>query len=102
LVVETIGLRGDTVFDQTGAFHSDRMRVIERFTEVSPGILQNEITVEDPQVFTQPWKVTKTYHRAPPDEEILEYVCEENNRNPVDAEGKTSVILQSGSKPAER
>lgn len=98
LVIETVGLRADTVFDQTGAFHGDRMRIVERFTEVSPGILQNEITVEDPEVFAHPWTVTKKYHRAPPGEEIMEYVCEENNRNPIDAEGKTSVILQSGSK----
>jgi hypothetical protein len=95
LVVETVGMRGDTVFDQTGAFHSGRMRVIERFREVSPGVLQDEITVEDAEVFARPWTVTKTYHRAPAGEEIIEYVCQENNRNPIDAEGKTSVTLST-------
>jgi hypothetical protein len=99
LVVDTVGLRADTVFDQVGTFHSDQMRVIERFREISPGTLQVEITVEDPKAFVRPWKVVKTYTRDP-NEEIMEYVCEENNRNPIDASGKTSVIL--GSKPDSR
>lgn len=42
--------------------------------------------------------VTKQYKRAPADFKLMPYVCLENNRNPVDADGSIQVILQSGGK----
>jgi hypothetical protein len=86
LVVETVGMRGDTVFDRTGAPHSDKMKVIERMRLRSPDVWEDQITIIDPVAFTKPWVVTRTYKRQP-DWEILEYVCEENNRNPLNADG---------------
>jgi hypothetical protein len=93
LVVDTIGLRGDTVFDQSGVRHSDQLHLIERFTLVSPDRLELLITADDPVAFYQPWAVKKTYKRAP-SEEIMEYVCEDNNRNPVGSDGKVTTILR--------
>jgi hypothetical protein len=40
-----------------------------------------EITVTDPVAFTAPWKVTRSYRRDDPSLQIMEYVCEENNRD---------------------
>ena len=91
LVVETIGMRGDTVFDRTGAPHSDKMKVIERMRLRSPDVWEDQITFIDPVAFTKPWIVTRTYKRQP-DWEILEYVCEENNRNPLNADGTNGFI----------
>ena len=91
LVVDTTALRGDTVLDQSGIRHSDKMHLIERFALVDPQTLTDQITVEDPVAFTQPWTVLKTYKRAAKGATILEYVCEENNRNPIDANGVTTV-----------
>jgi hypothetical protein len=82
LVVETVGLRADTVFDRTGAPHSDQMKIIERMRLRTPDVWEDEITVIDPVALTRPWVVTRTYERRPT-WEIMEYVCEENNRDVV-------------------
>jgi hypothetical protein len=84
LVVDTVGLRGDTVFDQIGLMHSDKMRLTERFFQETPGVLVDEITVIDPDVFEAPWKIVKRYGYRP-ELSLQEFVCE-NNRN-VDANG---------------
>ena len=94
LVVDTVGLREDTVLDQTGVRHSAEMTIHERFREVSPGMLELMLTVNDPVAFTKPWTVKKSFKRAPPKTEIMEYVCQENNRNPIDANGVVQTILK--------
>jgi hypothetical protein len=91
LVIHTVGLRGDTVFDVTGAPHSDAMTVTERIRRRGPDLLEAVIMVEDPKAMTRPWTVTRSYaHR--PDWTIAEYVCEENQRNPVNPDGTTGFI----------
>jgi hypothetical protein len=79
LVVDTVGLRGDTVFDASGAMHSDQMHIVERIRLIGPNKLEDHTTIEDPVAFTKPWEVTHTYDREP-DWHIMEFVCEENNR----------------------
>jgi hypothetical protein len=91
LVVQTAGLRGDTVFDRTGAPHSDKMTLVERMRLRSPDVWEDKITVTDPVAFTRPWVVTRTYMRRPT-WKILEYVCEENNRNAPGADGVNGFI----------
>lgn len=80
LVVDTVGIRDDVPLNYTGLTHSGKMHIVERFTQVSPGILQIEFTITDPDVFTKPWVHLETY-RYRPDLRIREYVCLENNRN---------------------
>jgi hypothetical protein len=80
LVVDTIGIRGDTSFDASPMTHSDRMTVSERIYLKDTNTLVADIVVTDPGAFTAPWKVTRTYRRGGPDARIMEYVCEENNR----------------------
>ncbi len=91
LVVDTVGMRGDTVFDVTAAPHSDKIHVIERIRRLSPTTLEDQFVVEDPVAFTRPWRVVRTYDLKP-DWQITEYVCEENNRNPINADGSTGFI----------
>ena len=98
LVIDTIGVRGDTVFDSTGLGHSDKMHISERMRLSAPGILEDQLTIEDPVSFTQPWVITRKYKRAEPGFEIMEYVCQENNRNPVGPDGVTGFTMQ-GAKP---
>ncbi len=95
LVVDTVGIRGDTVFDSTGLGHSDKIHVTERLRQTGPDALEDQITTEDPEAFTHPWVVTRKYRRAKPGTEIMEYVCEENNRNPVGANGVTGFVPQA-------
>jgi len=97
LVVDTIGMRDNTVFDQTGLRHSDKLHIVERFRLVDKDTLVDQLTAEDPVAFYRPWTVKKVYRRSP-GEQIMEYVCEDNNRNPVGADGKTGIILYNSGK----
>jgi hypothetical protein len=80
LVVETVGVREDVLIDQTGLPQSGNMRVVERIYLDKSGLLVDEITVDDPAVFTQPWTHVRRY-RSRPDLHLQEYVCYENNRD---------------------
>jgi hypothetical protein len=79
LVVDTVGLRGDTVFDASGAPHSDKLHVVERIRVTGPDRLEDRMTIEDPVAFAHPWEDVQVYDRKR-DWGIMEYVCEENNR----------------------
>jgi hypothetical protein len=83
LVIDTVGIRGDTGFDSSGIEHSDQIHVVERMRQSAPDMLEDEISVIDPKAFAHPWVVTKKYKRGGPDAKIMEYVCEENNRDPL-------------------
>ncbi len=80
LVVDTVGIREDVPLDSTRIPHSPNAHLIERFTQFSPGVLVNDITIEDPEVFVTPWKYRYLYVYKP-DLRLREYVCLENNRN---------------------
>jgi hypothetical protein len=87
LVVETVGIRDDVPLDFSHLPHSPKLKVTERFTQISPGVLVNDITIDDPGLFEQTWKYRLAYLHKP-DLRLTEYVCLENNRN-VDADGRT-------------
>lgn len=98
LVIDTVAMKGDTVLDQTGMKHSDQIRVTERMRLIDPQTLENQLTLDDPVAFTQPWTVTRTFRRAKPGDEMREFVCMENNRNPIMPDGSVGVILQGNEK----
>ncbi len=76
LVVEVTSQMPDTWFDSSGNFHSDELVVEERYTPTGPNALLYEVTIEDPQVFTRPWKMSMPlYRRLEPDARILEFKC---------------------------
>src|SRR5687767_15104662 len=78
LVVDVTGFNEYTWFDRAGNFHSDELHVIERYTPVSPYHLMYEATIEDPKVFTRPWKMSMPlYRRFEQRTQILEYKCVE-------------------------
>jgi hypothetical protein len=81
LVVDTVGLRSDTMYENTGLPYSDSLHVMERIHLISPTELVNEMTFDDPKALTAPWTATWHYRRQP-DWKMTDYVCEENNRNP--------------------
>ena len=81
LVVETKGFNGQTWLDtEKERQTSNKMRVIERFDRPEFAHITHEITIDDPQMYTKPWKNTRVYSLMKPGEEILEYSCEENNK----------------------
>ena len=81
LVVDTVGIRGDTSFDSTSLEHSGQLTIRERIRLTSPTTLEDVMTLTDPGAFTQPWVVTRHYKRGGPGLHIMEYVCQENNRD---------------------
>ena len=78
LVVEVTDFNDQTWFDRSGNFHSDELKVTERYTPASPYHLMYEATIEDPKVFTRPWKMRMPlYRRFEGEKRLLEYKCVE-------------------------
>jgi hypothetical protein len=78
LVIDVDSHMPDTWFDSSGNFHSEELRVEERFTLVSENVLQYEATIEDPKVFTRPWKIKMPlYRRLEENAQLLEFKCVE-------------------------
>ena len=63
-----------------GVFHSDQLHVVERFTLTDADTIHYEVTIEDPEVFTEPWTIAfDALTRAPHDHMLFEYACHEGN-----------------------
>lgn len=78
LVVDVTGFNGNAWFDRAGDFASDSLHVVERYTLLDPNTINYEATIEDPQTFTQPWKVnTILYRHREKDARLLEFKCVE-------------------------
>jgi len=86
LVIETTGFVGvDTLnridtrwLDRAGNFFTEALRVVERITRIGPDHLHYEATIDDPKVYTRPWKISMPlYRRLEDNMQILELRCVE-------------------------
>jgi hypothetical protein len=78
LVVDVTDFNDQTWFDRAGNFHSDALHVTERYTRSGPDTLVYEATIDDPKVFTRPWKISMPlYRRLEKNPKIVEYKCVE-------------------------
>ena len=78
LVVNVSDMNDRTWFDMAGDFHSETMHLIERYSMLDADTIEYEVTVEDPKVFTGPWKISMPlYRRAEKNATLLEYKCVE-------------------------
>jgi hypothetical protein len=78
LVVEARGFNDQTWFDRSGNFHSEDMKVTERYTRTSPDIITYEATIEDPKTFSRPWKMSlPLYRRAEKNAQLMDFKCVE-------------------------
>lgn len=78
LVVHAAGFNGQAWLDRAGNFAGYALQVEERYTPMGPNSMLYEATLEDPDVFTKPWKISMPlYRRLEPDAEILEFKCVE-------------------------
>ena len=78
LVVDTIGFNDKGWLDGNRP-QTEQLHVIERYRRLDLGHMELEITIDDPGAYTRPWKVRRLLQLAP-GEEIMEYVCNENNK----------------------
>ncbi|MBL4821057.1 MAG: hypothetical protein JKY98_08750, partial [Gammaproteobacteria bacterium] len=78
MVIEATGFNGQTWLDRSGNYHSDSLKVTERFTLTSGHTMNYEATLEDPAVYTRPWKISMPiYKRVAPDDRLMQFNCVE-------------------------
>ena len=80
LVVDTAGFNGKAWLDEMGHPTTDALQVTERFRRRDFGHLELTLTIDDPRAYTKPWSVDLSKQLAV-NTELLEFVCNENNRD---------------------
>ena len=86
-VAETKYSNGKTWLDMRGLPATEKLRVVERYTRPTIGKVNIEVTIDDPGAYTKPWKVNLNW-TLQPDIELIESICEENNRDAKHMIGK--------------
>ena len=77
-VVEASGFNDQTWFDRSGNFHSDKLKVTERFTLLNEHTMNYEAIIQDEEVFTKPWTIKMTlYKRIGQDAQLQQFKCVE-------------------------
>ena len=76
LVITVTDMNENTWLDRAGDFHSDKLKVTERYTRTSPNTIAYEATMDDPETFTRPWKIDMTLYKRT-DTQILDFKCAE-------------------------
>jgi len=89
LVIQSAGFNDRTWLDFVGHPHTEDLRVTERFHRRDFGHMQLEVTMDDPKTFTRPISISLGVNYVP-DTEMLEYVCNENERDSAHLVGKAS------------
>jgi hypothetical protein len=82
-VVETTNFLGDERagwLDVNGSPYTDALKMTERFRRPRFGTLQIDVTIDDPKAYTRPFTV-RVNHRLLVDQEMIEFVCNENERS---------------------
>ena len=80
LVVDVVGFNEKTWLAGVGTIHSEKLHVVERYTRDRADTVRYDVTVEDPEVLTQPWHEHEIF-RLRPGERLREYECIENNED---------------------
>ena len=83
LVVDTVGPFFATpkmLLDTAGHPVSEDLHLVERYQRLDSDHLQYDVTVEDPRYYTRPWTNSRVWTLLKPGQEIMEYVCTENNK----------------------
>ena len=76
LVVDVTHSSEQSWFDKAGNFHSDALHVVERYTMVDPDTIRYEAILEDPKVFTRPWKISMPLARQKGVDRVREFHCQ--------------------------
>lgn len=78
LVVVVTGMIDSSWFDRAGNFHTDELKVVERWTPTGPGVMRYEAEITDPSIFTRPWKMSMNlYKHVGEDARLQQFKCVE-------------------------
>jgi hypothetical protein len=78
LVVDVTAFNGESWFDRAGNYQTSTLHVVERYTPAGRDVLHYEATIEDPQIYTRPWKMSlPLYRRLETNAQLVEYKCVE-------------------------
>lgn len=78
LVIDVKGFNDQTWFDRSGNYHSDALHVVERYTMANANLINYEATIEDPMVFSRPWKISMPlYKHVEKNARLMEFKCAE-------------------------
>jgi len=78
LVVVVTGMLDSTWFDRAGNFHTGDLKVTERWTPTGPGVMRYEALIEDPSIYTRPWKMSMNlYKHVGEDARLQQFKCVE-------------------------
>jgi hypothetical protein len=80
LVIDTAGYNDRTWLDVTGHPHTEALHVTERFHRLNTGQMKLEMTFDDPKAYARPWTIAVDAHLEP-DTELLEFICNENEKS---------------------
>ena len=81
LVIDTVGFNGKMWLDNRGHVGTDKMHLIERYTRTDLGTMRVEMTVDDPGAYAKPFTLTGASRLMPKTDELIEYICNENNQD---------------------
>jgi hypothetical protein len=79
-IVDTINQNGKTWLDMRGHPATDALKVTERYTRPTIGRILIDVTIDDSKAYTKPWNVQLSWSLQP-DIELIESICEENNKD---------------------
>lgn len=98
LVFQTVSMKGHTgaIVDRTGLVLSEEAVIETRMRQTGPDLIEARFAIDDPTAFTDTWHVVKEFERMEPGTRIFEFACAENNRNPIDASGRTLTLDAEG------
>ena len=80
LVIDSVGFNGKVWMDRRGFPQTEKMHIVERFTRVDMGHLVRDVTIDDPGAYSKPFTLKFTATLSNPGDEIIEYICNENNQ----------------------
>ena len=98
LVTDTVGLNAG-IYDRTGAPHSDQIHVMERLRMTGPNLLEDQITIEDPEMLTKQWSVTRHLQRVSRVQQFEGAYCEGGR---IDMTSGVQRLTIPGEKPAKK
>lgn len=91
LIVDTTNFNGKVAYSREIPYLSEQLHTVERFTVNADGVIDYEVTIDDPVQFTKPWKIAGFFARAPKTTLSMEFAC---------AEGSQTLVNMFGEPPA--